>query len=61
MARRVTIIVTFEADESRVSSDYYDAQDDMEAQAHQFAAEFGDVKSVRVSLTGWQKPTYERH
>ena len=61
MARRVTVTVTFEADESKVSSDYYEAKDDVEAIAHQFASEYGAVKSVRVSLVGWKMPTYERY
>lgn len=60
MARRARVTVTFEADESKVSSDRYEAQDELEAAARQFAAEFGPVKSISISLTGWPNPGYDR-
>lgn len=58
MARRVTVTVTFEADESRVSSDFYEAKNEIEVSARQFAEEFGAVQKVNVSLLGWQRPSY---
>ena len=60
MTKRVTVTITFEAHEYHISSDYYDAKDEVEVQARQFGGQFGEVKRVSVSLVGWAKPSYER-
>lgn len=61
MAKRVTVTMTVDVDEGRVSTDFYDAKEDVEMLARQFGAEIGEVKAVRVALLGWTKPSYERY
>jgi hypothetical protein len=57
MSKRVTVTVTFEADEGHVSSDFYEAKNEIAVSAQRFAGQFGEVKRVNVSLLGWQRPS----
>lgn len=60
MARQVTVTVTFEADEYHVSSDFDEAKNEIEVSARAFAGEFGEIKSLRVTLFGFQGSRFQR-